>query len=201
MNTENTIDKIFGDFYNLIFSEIKTKWVDYHKLYEENFRYLWYKSLLKNWYKNSDIIYEANFSKGKNDKVDMKFLDNFLEIKLNRKLENKNWAPRPYKLWKVFSDLYKLANAKDENKYFLYIYDTTFKEYIESKKLDWIIKEENKGKKKFNKKIYDLPKTFWDQIPKGQEKQTLNFSLINKKEIPIKKGNKQSLYICLYKIN
>ncbi len=194
---------LLNDFVKLLNEELK----DYSifKISEELIRYLFYKNLMINGIKNENIRFEANFTKNTIDKIDIKFLDNFLEIKFHRELETKNNRPYPYSFGKLLADFFKLSNAKNIincKKYVLYVFDESHRSKIEKCNFNFLLK------KNFNKKISDIRneynKTVNDQIKdiwKNEIKVNLKYKnfLIIPEKFRIKKTN-DKLHIYFYEV-
>jgi hypothetical protein len=163
--------KIFKDFSNEIKKELKNS--SLYKFREEILRFLFYKTLLKNSFECENIEYETNFENGKNDKVDIKFENNYLEFKfdtlnLKNSIQKKeiNNRPKTMRISNSIFDLFKLkygkgiSKNKKNNFYFIYSCDIGMLSYInklknlnflENNKIDF--KEyEKKFKNYLNKK-------------------------------------------------
>jgi hypothetical protein len=109
-----------------------------YKFTEEIIRYNFYKSLIYSGVDNEEIVHEANFENGTNDKVDMKFKDNFMEIKYNRVLENGSFRSYDIYFRNLILDFCKLKSSKSNNKFILYVFDNIFEEEL-TKRCDYLL--------------------------------------------------------------
>ena len=193
-------DKIFNTFIKLIKRELKIS--SPYKFSEELFRYLLYKSLLLNNYKDHEIKFE--FSDNISKRIDLYISRNqiSIEIKFHRELKDKgnNNSKRSIlkNLGRVLSDLFKLGEWENGKKYFLYIIDDWFFKKLE-KKLDFLLKEDSK--EEIDKDIiinkYNNKKTINQYIERYNDK-TINIKKIYYRSLKI--DEKKYLKIYLYEI-
>ena len=61
------------------------------------------------------------------------------EFKYDRKIPSGKNSPRPYKAGKLFNDLYRLTNFKEDSearRWFIYLTDDEMANYLRNKKMD-----------------------------------------------------------------
>lgn len=200
---EDRIEAILKDFEKLINKELKISSI--FKISEELTRYLFYKSLIKNGVEDKDISYEANFSNKTIDKVDLKFLNNYIEIKFHRELENKRPRPYWYSFARLIADFFKLSNSdtiEKSNKYILYVFDEIHKSKLSKYNFGFLFE---KNFKVSIDKIKNYNKTVRDELEKKIWTEQVNSSLIYSSALTIPQkfrleqyNNKLNIYF--YKI-